>query len=202
MSRRCSKPSLFPKRLAVADRAGRGPHPPGWTTPKASLVAPLGVDGAAPTIAGSDALMRLTRSFTILRTRGSGAIRVSPHDFLKRPFQNLRASCEMDWNEKVSPHVAAAWIGHSVEISAKHYVRVRGEHLERITGTALGGANSGAQAVQNQTLQVAATERTVLQPTPQPLTTDRHVLWGAHPYRDMRSIKVGDGGLEPSTSRV
>lgn len=54
-----------------------------------------------------------------------------------KPFQNLRASCETDWldwvgpkGERISSHVVAAWIGHSVKVQAKHYAQVDQHHFD------------------------------------------------------------------------
>ena len=55
-----------------------------------------------------------------------------------RVFQNLRTSCEMDWNDKIgNPFVVSEWMGHSVTIAANHYNKVRPSHLSIISGIGL-----------------------------------------------------------------
>jgi integrase len=43
-------------------------------------------------------------------------------------YQTLRASCETEWASKFPQHAVSAWIGHSVDVSAKHYLRIT-DHL-------------------------------------------------------------------------
>lgn len=52
-----------------------------------------------------------------------------------RPFQDLRASCENDWLEAGVPaHAAAQWIGHQINVQARHYAIVLDSYFERATG--------------------------------------------------------------------
>lgn len=52
-----------------------------------------------------------------------------------RPFQDLRVSCENEWLEKRIPaHVVAAWLGHHVNVQAKHYAVVLDTYFEETTG--------------------------------------------------------------------
>ena len=44
-----------------------------------------------------------------------------------KPFQNMRASREVDLLQSFPAHVVAAWIGHSVAIETRHYVFLREE---------------------------------------------------------------------------
>lgn len=49
-----------------------------------------------------------------------------------KPFQVMRASCEEEWaNHGVPQHVASKWIGHSITVSAKHYVNHIPDELYR-----------------------------------------------------------------------
>ena len=48
-----------------------------------------------------------------------------------RLFHNLRSSRETELLEEFPIHVVAKWMGHSVEIAAKHYAQVTEEHFER-----------------------------------------------------------------------
>jgi len=65
-----------------------------------------------------------------------------------RIYQNLRSSRATQWLDEAYPlHVVADWMGHSVEVLAKHYAQVLDTHLERATG----GAKSDALDVQKAT---------------------------------------------------
>ena len=39
-------------------------------------------------------------------------------------FQTLRRSRETEWNKRHPAHVVAYWMGHSMQVSAKHYLQV------------------------------------------------------------------------------
>jgi len=123
-----------------------------------------------------------------------------------RAFQNLRASCEMDFNEVVPIYTAAEWMGHSATVSEKHYVRTRGEHFERVTkllaSTETTDAKSNAVMTRNQSPHEAATTCIHPQSSLQLLLGGGSMRINAEPRRSARKEKVGDGGLEPSTSRV
>jgi integrase len=76
--------------------------------------------------------------FVISRTRNSGvnfrtqllriiaAAGVSPWEKL---FQNLRSTRATELSERYPAHVVAAWLGHSVEVGAKHYMQVTDDHF-------------------------------------------------------------------------
>ena len=52
-----------------------------------------------------------------------------------RPFQDLRVSCENEWLEnRIPAHVVAAWLGHRVDVQAKHYAVVLDSYFEETTG--------------------------------------------------------------------
>lgn len=51
-----------------------------------------------------------------------------------KPFHNGRASRENELLEVFPIHVVSRWVGHSVEIAAKHYHRVLPEHYARAVG--------------------------------------------------------------------
>lgn len=52
-----------------------------------------------------------------------------------RPFQDLRVSCENEWLERRIPaHVVAAWLGHHIDVQAKHYAVVLDTYFEETTG--------------------------------------------------------------------
>lgn len=46
-------------------------------------------------------------------------------------WQNLRSTRETELAEEYPVHVAAAWIGNSVAVAAKHYLQVTDEHFEQ-----------------------------------------------------------------------
>ena len=55
-----------------------------------------------------------------------------------RAFHDLRASCENDWLEARFPaHVVAAWLGHALEVQARHYAIVLDSYFEEATGKTL-----------------------------------------------------------------
>lgn len=71
-----------------------------------------------------------------------------------RLLQNLRASAATDFVEKRGAHVASAWCGHTAAVAARHYLSVRDEDFEAVTGPELGkpspspaakGVRQGAQ---------------------------------------------------------
>jgi integrase len=52
-----------------------------------------------------------------------------------RLIQNLRASCATDWAGERPLHEASKWLGHSVIVSAKHYLQPNDLHFKAVTGT-------------------------------------------------------------------
>lgn len=53
------------------------------------------------------------------------------------PWKTMRKNCETDWqshNPPLPPLDVAAWLGHNVAVSAKHYHRTKSESIERVTG--------------------------------------------------------------------
>ena len=63
-----------------------------------------------------------------------------------RLFQNLRASCEMDFVEMVPGDTAAKWMGHSTAIAGRHYLGVRDAHFDTVTGRTKAGGVHGTSA--------------------------------------------------------
>lgn len=61
-------------------------------------------------------------------------------------FQNLRASCETDLMQHHPIHVVTAWMGNTPRIALTHYLQTLERDFEKATQ---GGAESGAEAVQN-----------------------------------------------------
>ena len=60
-------------------------------------------------------------------------------------FQNLRASCSTELAQEFPAHVAAAWIGHSVEIANKHYWQVTDDDFARAVGKTKAAQNPAQQ---------------------------------------------------------
>ncbi len=88
--------------------------------------------------------------FVISRTRNSGVnlrtqmlriIHAADVTAWEKLFQNLRSTRATELAEKYPSHVVAAWLGHSVEVGAKHYMQVTDEHFATATQ---GNANSDA----------------------------------------------------------
>src|SRR6185312_13011966 len=46
-----------------------------------------------------------------------------------RRFQNLRSSCEIEWNDRFPGHVVAAWMGHSIRVAQDHYLSTTEDHF-------------------------------------------------------------------------
>ena len=63
----------------------------------------------------------------------------------EKPFQNLRATRETELAQTYPLHVVTAWIGNSIPIAAKHYLKVTDADFTR---AATGGAESGAVVTQ------------------------------------------------------
>lgn len=71
-------------------------------------------------------------------------------------FQNLRASRETEPAAEFPSHVVAAWMGHSVTVSAKHYLQVRDSDFDKAVQNPVqlgskSGAFSKGKAVQENT---------------------------------------------------
>ncbi len=145
---------------------------------------------------------RVTSKSTNLRTALEAAIEHAGVSAWPRLFQNLRASCEMDWADAAGHHAAAAWIGHSLEVSAKHYVRVRDVHFEKVTGRLIGDVTNDAGATQSATQDSPAPKSNNPQQVLQSPVRGRVVRRGAVRRRRVRKTVMGDTGFEPVTPRV
>lgn len=64
-----------------------------------------------------------------------GAIRRAGMERWPDLYQTLRRSCETDWALAFSMHAAAVWTGHSIAVSAKHYLQIPQELYERAART-------------------------------------------------------------------
>ncbi len=146
---------------------------------------------------GDLVLPRIGTCETNMRTMLEKAIIKADVESWPRLFQNLRASCEMDWADAAGHHPAAKWIGHSLEVSAKHYVRVRDVHFEKVTGSPASDANNDAQMTHMMTRHQSAE----VSNNPQHLLQSQEecgvVLLSADPCRDLLRAGMGGEGLEP-----
>ncbi len=59
------------------------------------------------------------------------AIRRAGLERWKRLFQTLRCSCECDWAQHFPQHAVSEWLGHSMAVSEKHYLRATDELFVR-----------------------------------------------------------------------
>jgi len=47
----------------------------------------------------------------------------------------MRRNCETDWAQVYPQYVVSAWIGHGIEVSARHYLQVPQELYDRVAAT-------------------------------------------------------------------
>lgn len=140
---------------------------------------------------------RISSKSTNMRRMLETAVRRAGLKPWPRLFQNLRASCEMDWAAAAGHHAAAAWIGHSLEVSAKHYVLVRDDHFEKVTGRKANNAQSDAHATRFTTQHVPAAKSNNPQRELQFPAEQEVVLVGASPCGETLEDSMGDTGFEP-----
>jgi len=153
--------------------------------------APEGATLVAPKAAGGGLNLRTTFKKIVARA----GCKPWP-----RLFQNLRASCEMDWVEKHPAHECAAWLGHSPAIAAAHYLQARNHHLEAVVNAGRkSDAESDAATAQNPTQQAPARNQKESQDGVE--TTRLPGVITVLPERAEVVYKrtVGDTGLEPVT---
>jgi len=53
----------------------------------------------------------------------------------KKPFTNMRATCDTEMNDKYPVHVCVAWLGHSAKVARAHYLQVSDDHWASASGT-------------------------------------------------------------------
>ena len=71
-------------------------------------------------------------------------------------YQTLRTSCETEWAGKYPQHAVSAWIGHSMEVSERHYLRVTDHLLDLASEKS--SAESAAAERRKVSLEVADAE--------------------------------------------
>jgi len=70
----------------------------------------------------------LWRNFQVIRKR-AGLER------WKDAFKVMRRNCETDWAQVYPQYVVSAWIGHGIEVSARHYLQVPEELYDKVAAT-------------------------------------------------------------------
>lgn len=103
-------------------------------------------------------------------------------------FHNLRATRQTELENEFPTHVVCAWLGNSPQIAERHYLQVTDDHFAQAVKKS--GAESGAAG--------SACERTETKATGD--SNEKTQTCAA--MRVPASVGMGDGGLEPSTSRV
>jgi len=53
----------------------------------------------------------------------------------KDAFKVLRRNCETDWAQKYPQYAVSAWLGHNIQVSARHYLQVSQELYDKIAST-------------------------------------------------------------------
>lgn len=143
---------LFPRLRAVLDEA--------WELAPAGAEYVVGGDYRARSLNGT------VWNNVNLRTQFLKLARRAGLKAWPRPFNNLRASCETDLNERFPSHVVCEWIGHSPAVAATHYLTVRESDFERAVSD---NAFGDAPATQRPTRTRADRTRPASTVSPQPI---------------------------------
>jgi len=53
----------------------------------------------------------------------------------KDAFKVLRRNCETDWAQKYPQYAVSTWIGHDIQVSARHYLQVPAELYKKVATT-------------------------------------------------------------------
>lgn len=70
----------------------------------------------------------LWRNFQAIRRRAGLPRR-------KDAFKIMRKNCETDWAQRYPQYAVSAWLGHGIEVSAKHYLQVPEELYDKVAAT-------------------------------------------------------------------
>ncbi len=95
-----------------------------------------------------------------------------------RPFQTLRQSCDSEWKLTFPAHAVDQWLGHSAEVSRKHYLMVP-DHVYDLAAGLTSSAESAAESA-------AAGPRTEL-------NGDEHALKPGERKRPQNAVCAGSG---------
>lgn len=119
-----------------------------------------------------------------------------------KTFQNLRSTRQTELADIYPAHAVCYWIGNSQAIAREHYLQVTEDHYAEAAATAEKSdvksdvANAGNRGVERQGEEVGTIGGVRKCPE------NSGLLDLAVPCRETAAVSMGDGGLEPSTSRV
>lgn len=86
------------------------------------LHAVLSADMASPLVCGP--LLRRARENALAKVR----------TWPGQPWHTLRKACGSDWADKVPINVVAEWMGHSVLVASRYYLKPQAAHYAAVTG--------------------------------------------------------------------
>ena len=150
----------------------------------------------------SDGQELATSEFVVTRYRDAGQnlrttfLKIIDRAGLNRwpkPFQNLRTTRETELADEFPIQAVTAWIGNSEAVARKHYLQVTDEHFERAT------TKKVAHIVAHKTREETKTGKPTKAKNPEKLNVFRGSD-GA--FASIRSVCMGDEGLEPPTPSV
>ena len=134
-----------------------------------------------------------------LRTQLGRILRVAKVKPWPKLFQNLRASRATELAAEHPSHVAAAWLGHSTIVAAKHYWQVTDADFEKATK----GEESTEEKALHKALQSVHAESRF---DSQPVTVSHEQTLVLREFASSCEIVnkclVGGTGFEPVTSTV
>ena len=116
-----------------------------------------------------------------------------------KPWQNLRSTRATELADKFPSHVAAAWLGHSVAVSDRHYRQLTEDHFAKAVQ---GGAESGAVTVQNAVQPRDVSECQNVTGLTESLTKCELSQSKSESVITVQSNSLGVTGFEPVTSTV
>jgi integrase len=87
-----------------------------------------------------------------------------------RTWQALRQSCQTQWDQEYGIFVSSQWIGHNVDVAAKHYSMIPDDVWTRATE---GDVKSDVTGVENGAKSDGATPCQETQPVPETLVTSQ-----------------------------
>ncbi len=134
-----------------------------------------------------------------LGTQFCRIIRKAGFDPWPNLWRNCRSSRQTELENSFPTHVVCAWLGNSPSVAARHYLRVTDSHFEQAVGGAPGGA-TGAEMVQNRTVQSRTERDTETKPTARKARVlIEKPIKNATPGINQGGVLVLPVGLEPTT---
>lgn len=70
----------------------------------------------------------------------------------KDAFQVLRRNCETDWAQEYPQYAVSNWIGHNIQVSARHYLQVPAELYSKVAATKTATKQHNDQHAKNKSL--------------------------------------------------